>query len=43
MVGQGEELPKKTTEEITREAEEQIGRAACLAKEAKKGKRHNAL
>jgi hypothetical protein len=41
MVGQGEELPEKAVEEIAREAEEEIARAARLAKEAKKGKRHN--
>jgi hypothetical protein len=43
MVGQGEELPEKTTEEIAREAEEEIALAARLAKEADKGKMHNDL
>jgi hypothetical protein len=39
----GEELPEKTVEEIQREAEEEIARAAHLAKEAERGKRHNGL
>jgi hypothetical protein len=43
MVGQGEQRSKKTTEEIAREAEEEIVRAARLAEEANKGKRHNSL
>jgi hypothetical protein len=43
MVGQGEELLEKTTEEITREAKEEIARAAHLAKEDEKGKRHNSV
>jgi hypothetical protein len=33
MVGSEEELPEKTTEEIHQEAEEEIPRASCLAKE----------
>jgi hypothetical protein len=43
MVGRGEEPPEKTVEEIQREAEEEIARAACLARDAKNGKRHNGL
>jgi hypothetical protein len=43
MVGNGEELPKKTVEEIQQEAKEKITRAAHLAREAKRGKRHNGL
>jgi hypothetical protein len=43
MVGNGEELPKKTVEEIQQEAKEEITRAAHLAREAKRGKRHNGL
>jgi hypothetical protein len=43
MVGQGEELPKQTAGEIAHEAEEEMARAARLAKEAEKGKRHNSL
>jgi hypothetical protein len=43
MVGQGDELPKKTGEEVQREAEAKIARAARLAKEDKKGKKHNGL
>jgi hypothetical protein len=30
-------------EEITREAEEELARAAQLARDAEKGKRHNSL
>jgi hypothetical protein len=47
MVGNGEELLKKTTEEIQQEAEEEITRAARLAREldqvGDKGKKHNGL
>jgi hypothetical protein len=47
MVGNGEELPKKTTEEIQQEAEEEITRAARLARELDqardRGKNHNGL
>jgi hypothetical protein len=41
MAGQGEQPAKKTAEEITREAEAEITRAAQLAREAHKGKRHH--
>jgi hypothetical protein len=43
MVGNGEELLEKTAEEIQRVADEEIARAAHLAWEADKGKRHNVL
>jgi hypothetical protein len=43
MVGNGEELPEKIVEEIQREADEEIAHAAHLAREAKRGKRHNDL
>jgi hypothetical protein len=43
MVGQGEELPKKTVEEIQLEADEEIARATHLARNVEKGKRHNDL
>jgi hypothetical protein len=43
MVGQGDQPPKKTTEEIQWEVEEEIPRAACLARDAERGKRHNSL
>jgi hypothetical protein len=43
MVGEGEEPLEKTVKEIQREAEEEIARAACLARDAKKGKRHNGM
>jgi hypothetical protein len=43
MVGQGEQPNEKTTEEIAREAMEEIARAARLTKEADKGKWHNGL
>jgi hypothetical protein len=43
MVGNGEELLEKTVEEIQREADEEIARATRLAREAKRGKRHNDL
>jgi predicted transposase YbfD/YdcC len=42
-VGNGEELPEKIVEEIQREANEEIARAAHLAREAERGKRHNGL
>jgi hypothetical protein len=38
LVGDEKQLPEKTTEEIAREAEEEIARAAWLART---GKRHN--
>jgi hypothetical protein len=41
MMGQGEQPPEKTAKEIALEVEEEIARAARLAKEADKGKRHN--
>jgi hypothetical protein len=40
MVGEGEQPPEKTVEEITREIEEEIAHVASLAK---MGKRHNGL
>jgi hypothetical protein len=43
MVGPREELLEKIVEEIQREANEEIAQAAHLAKDAKKGKRHNNL
>jgi hypothetical protein len=43
MVGHEEELSKKTVEEIQQEADEEIARAARLAWDAKKLKRHNSL
>jgi hypothetical protein len=43
MVGNREESSEKTVEEIQREAEEEITRIAHLAREAKRGKRHNGL
>jgi hypothetical protein len=43
MVGEGEELPQNTDEEIAHEVEEEITRAAQLAMEADKGKRNNHL
>jgi hypothetical protein len=43
MVGNGEECREKTVEEIQREAEGEITRAAHLAREAKRGKRHNGM
>jgi hypothetical protein len=43
MVVNGEELPKKTVEEIQRDANEEIAHAARLAREAERGKRHNSL
>jgi hypothetical protein len=43
MVEQGEEPLEKTVEEIQWEAEEEISWAARLARDAKKGKRHNDL
>jgi hypothetical protein len=43
MMGNGVELPEKTVEEIQREADEEIAHAACLAREAERGKRHSSL
>jgi hypothetical protein len=43
MVGNKEEPPEKIIEEIQREAEQEIARAARLAREAERGKRHNGL
>jgi hypothetical protein len=43
MAGQGEQPTEKTAKEIVQEAEEEITRAARLAKEADKGKRHNGM
>jgi hypothetical protein len=43
IVGQGEEPHEKTVEEIQREVEEEIARAAHLARDAERGKRHNGL
>jgi hypothetical protein len=40
MVGQGEQPAEETTEEIAREAEEEMDRAARLAREVSE-KRHN--
>jgi hypothetical protein len=40
MVGEGEQPPEKTVEEITREIKEEITHVASLAKT---GKRHNGL
>jgi hypothetical protein len=42
-VGNGEELSRKTAEEIPCEAEEEIAHAACLARETDKVKQHNSL
>jgi hypothetical protein len=43
LVGKGDQPPKKTAEEIQREAEEEIFWAIRLAREAERGKRHNGL
>jgi hypothetical protein len=43
MVEQGDELLEKTTEEIKREAEEEIARAEQLAQELDKRKGHKGL
>jgi hypothetical protein len=43
MVGEGEQPPRKTAEEIAQEIEEEIAQATRLAKEARTGKRHNGL
>jgi hypothetical protein len=43
MVGKREELLDKTIEEIQWETDVELARAACLAREAKRGKRHNGL
>jgi hypothetical protein len=41
MVGNGEELPDKSVEEIQRETDKGLAHAARLAREVKRGKRHN--
>jgi hypothetical protein len=43
MVGNGEEPLEKIVKEIQRKVEEEITRAARLARELKRGKRHNDL
>jgi hypothetical protein len=43
MVGNIEELQEKTIEEIQREIDEEIAHTTRLAREAKRGKRHNGL
>jgi hypothetical protein len=43
MVEQGGQLPAKTAKEIQWEAEEEIARAECLARELIKRKGHNGL
>jgi hypothetical protein len=43
MVGQGEEPPEKTVEEIQQEAEEEIAQATHLARDAEREKRYNGL
>jgi hypothetical protein len=43
MVGNKEEPPEKIIEEIQRETEQEIARAARLAREDERGKRHNGL
>jgi hypothetical protein len=43
MVGQGDPPPTKSTEEIQQEAEEEMARAARLARELDKRKEHNGL
>jgi hypothetical protein len=43
MVGQGDLSPAKTTEEIQREAEEEMARSAHLARQIDKRKGHNNL
>jgi hypothetical protein len=43
MVGHGDQLLEKTAEQIQREAEEEITRAAHLARDAERGKMHNDL
>jgi hypothetical protein len=43
MVGNGEELLDKTIEEIQWEAKEEIACSTHLARDAKRGKRHNGL
>jgi hypothetical protein len=44
MVGQGEEPPEMTIEEIQREEEEEeIARTTHLARDAERGKKHNDL
>jgi hypothetical protein len=43
MMGNREELPEKTIEEMQRGADKKIARVAHLAREAERGKRHNGL
>jgi hypothetical protein len=43
MVENGEELSDKTVEEIQRETDDERARTTHLAKEAKRGKRHDGL
>jgi hypothetical protein len=43
MVGNREELPEKTVEEIQWEADEEIAHAAHLARETERGRSHNDL
>jgi hypothetical protein len=43
MVGQGDQLPEKTAEEIQWEAKEDIACAKCLAREFDKRKGHNGM
>jgi hypothetical protein len=43
MVGNEEELQDKTVEEIQWKTEEELARVARLAREAKRGMRHNGL
>jgi hypothetical protein len=43
MVGNGEEPLDKMVKEIHQEAKEEITHATCLARETKRGKRHNGL
>jgi hypothetical protein len=43
MVENGEDLLNKTVEEIQRETDIELARAARLAKEAKRGKKHNGM
>jgi hypothetical protein len=43
LVGQGDEPPEKTVEEIQWEAKEEIAQVAHLARDAQRGKKHNSL
>jgi ABC-type Zn2+ transport system substrate-binding protein/surface adhesin len=43
MVGNGEELLDKTIEEIHQESAIELARAARLARDAERGKRHNGM